>query len=558
VKNRHLLNFIATLIGMFSLIVLSCSEDSSPTGGGGGGGDKTPPGITSVTAIDDRHIEVEFDENVTKETSERPRSYVIVEQTPSPFLGSSAPGDTIGVSSAALGTDGKTVTLTTQVPMSNVPYDCSVSGVEDANGNAIVGSASAGFTGSNTADQTPPVIVFRSPAPNETGVGTGESVVVQFSEGMDYGSVQGAFSWTGPGGDVPFQAQQEGGNNYVFTPLQALMNSTTYNIGISGSAMDWAGNNLVASNWSFTTTATVDTKKPSLVSTSPANGATNVSVATNITLTFSEAMNPFSAMEIIVTPEINDGVVTWTNNGSKLNFDPDVDLTDNTQYTLILPAGGLTDLAGNGLDKSYQIVFSTGSTLLPGSIEGTIGGDPLSATASDPEGAIVVASAAPPDNDGEILGSGLVDNNGDYDINNLPDGWYYPFAILDSNNDGKIDPSTGDAVGAYGVDFTGGGGEFDSVEVVGGNTVKNVDFDLYDPVAILGLAIYTDTAYNGGNYPIYVQAFDTTGFDPLSPQPDFEADASYPDRPDYRFGELDGNLAPGTYYIGAYMDVNFN
>ena len=564
---RRLFNSIPIWIGAISLIAVSCGDDGSPTGGGGGGGggDTTPPGIASVTAVDERHIEVEFDEDVKKETAERRGNYIIVEQTtPSPLNGVSSPGDTIHVSSVALDSDMRTAILTTENPMNSAPYNCTVSGVEDENGNRIVTGVTSGFTGTTAGDTTPPMLVFRQPAPNETGVGIGQSVIVQFSEGMDRNSVNNAFSWTGPGGAVPFEMDEEDDNRYVFVPLIAMNNNTTYNVALSSAAIDWAGNPLAAANWSFTTTASVDNTRPSLDGTTPANGATNVSVATNLQLRFSEPINQYNEIEIFITPEIDNGVLTWTNGGATLNFDPDMDLLDDTQYRLIIPEGAVTDLAGNGLDTSYEIVFTTGSTFFSGSIEGTLTGDPSSASAASPEGAIVIVADRNPFGDSNddglsIAGSAIADGNGDYDVNFLPDGWFFPVALLDSNNDGQINPEDGDAVGAFGADLSQGDGQSDSVQVAGGNTINNVDFNLYDPCAITGVASYAGTMYLGDNYQIFVHAFDTTGFNPASPQPDFDADAYYPDNQDYRFSEFDDNLDRDmTYYVGAYMDVNNN
>jgi hypothetical protein len=45
---------------------------------------------------------------------------------------------------------------------------------------------------------------------------------------------------------------------------------------------------------------------------------------------------------------------------SILNFDPDEDLLPNTTYEVVLPAGGVKDLVGNGIAAEFKSTFTTG------------------------------------------------------------------------------------------------------------------------------------------------------------------------------------------------------
>ena len=129
--------------------------------------------------------------------------------------------------------------------------------------------------------------------------------------------------------------------------------------------------------------------------------------------------------------------------------------------------------------------------------------------------------------------------------------------MLDSNGDGTVDPSSGDAFGLFGVDFPNDF-EADSAQVVTGQMVLGVDFQLFDPVSINGTVNYTGSGTSIA--PYYVGVFVTTGFDINNlPEPDYSNDGDFwPNSPDYAIGELDTGLPPGTYYVGAYLDVNFN
>ena len=60
-------------------------------------------------------------------------------------------------------------------------------------------------------------------------------------------------------------------------------------------------------------------------------------------------------------------------------------------------------------------------------------------------------------------------------------------------------------------------------------------------------------------YPLYVGVFDTTGFDIGNlPVPVAGTQGTWPFQLDYSIDEFDDGLGPGTYYVGAFIDVNFN
>jgi len=531
-----------------------CSDSSSPSDGGKG--DTTPPTISSVTAVDQNHIDIGFSETVTKQSAEYTDNYSIVEAVVR-AAPEAAPGDPLPVASAVLDGDGKTVHLAA-MPMQNVQYDLTVWNVRDASGNVIKEGTSQTFDGTTSSDVTAPTIVFRSPTSGQTGVGVGTAVVVQFSEPMDYSSVLAAFGWTGGGGPVPYHLETEDWTNtYRFLPDSPLSNSTSYTVSVNTSAQDWSSNHLAStSTWNFTTTSQVDHTPPTLSSSTPTNGATNVNVATNLSLTFSEPVDRYSLQEIFLFPDVGGGTESWSNGDRTVTFDPDTDLMHNTQYQLLIIPGGVRDLAGNGNTSVIEVVWSTGASLETGGISGTISG-PNSADATGPGGALVIAADADPFGNGDsfgIIGSDVVAGNGSYAIQHLPDGTYYPVSVLDSNHDGTLDPGSGDAVGAYGVDFQT---TFDPQPVVvTGSVVTGIDFPLFDPSAIVGHVSYIGSAYPEG-YPFLVGAFDTTGFDINNlGDPAFGTQGYLPGNGEYRISAWDEGLADGTYYIGAFLDIN--
>jgi methionine-rich copper-binding protein CopC len=537
------------------LALIACSDDD----GTGGTPDTTSPAVTSVTPIDQYHIDVAFNEHLGRESAEDESNYVIIEQTvvltpASPQDWSESPGDSLQVLAASLNSDQMTVSLTTQ-GMAAAPYNMSVTGVADASGNAITSTAATAFTGSIDPDVTAPEIVYRSPAPNATGTSVGQPVVVQFSEPVNYSSFVNSLAWVSDASQAVLnQVTTDDAVSFTVSQMDPLEYATLYHVSLSA-VEDIAGNTMLVSNWSYRTTSVVDATPPTLVSSVPANHATNVDVNTNRTLTFSEAINQ-DAILIQLIPDPGNGEVTWSNNGKTLTFDPDQPLLDDQQYNLTIFPGGVIDLAGNGIVLPVTIVFTTGNALATGSFAGTLAGDPGSNYANDPTGALVVAPDGFPFENDEfnILGTGIVAGNNTYNIGNLPDGVYYPIAVMNTNGDGEFDPSYGDAIGAFGANLSLGDFEPDSVTITGGAHVANVNFPLFDPSAITGTVTY-DGNYSGGSYQIGVGVFEVVGFDPTSP-PAYGTFASWPGYTTWGFNTLDDGLADGTYYLGAFLDLN--
>lgn len=580
-KSRWALFVIANmLIVSLALLGAGCSESTTPENGNGGGGDTTPPELSSVTPTDHNHIEVTFTEEVDAVTAQYRNNYaihrfgIIIRSESDPYKSSLDYRDTLYVESSVLQPDGESVILSVYPTMMiGGDYHLIADNIEDLAGNAMTAPDTLDFIGVGTPDLTPPEIINRSPYPGETGVGIGQSVTVTFSEPMDWGSVLAAFSWKAPGDvDVSFDMHDIEPHIFSFSPEYALDYNTTYTVAFAAStAQDYASNYLDAVSWSYTTTNVTDTTPPTVVSTSPADGATDVPITAVLQIEFSEAIDPNSLDEggILMTPETGDGILTWTDGGSTLNFDPDDPLLDDTAYSLIIVEGAVRDLAGNPLSGNYSVTFTTGSSLPTGGYSGTVSGDPHSTAASNPEGALSLAFMVNMVQGGEgegpppIGGFDEVASDGSYNIENLEDGTYWPGAMMDTDGNGEINPDYGDAIGLYGVDFTSleGEPEPDSLIISGGGTHSDIDFGLYDPIAIWGQVEYGGTTYSGTlyEYNYYVGLFDTLTYDPENLDPEYgtEGQSIVYDN-EFRVHEFNDGLVEGSYYIGAYLDVNHN
>jgi hypothetical protein len=105
---------------------------------------------------------------------------------------------------------------------------------------------------------------------------------------------------------------------------------------------------------------------PLVISTSPANGATNVLVAATISATFSSAMAPatINATTFTVTGPGTTAIAgTVTYAGGTATFTPTTDLPANTLFTAMITTGA-TDITGGPLASNYPWNFMTGTAPL--------------------------------------------------------------------------------------------------------------------------------------------------------------------------------------------------
>lgn len=544
------------LAAVAAFILAGCSSNDNPTGNNPPP-DTKPPAVASVTPVDAGHIDVTFNEDVQRETAERLTNYNIIEVPPRAAADAwnASPGDTLRVGGASRRGDYRTVTLSTDQPMADVSYQLSVTGVSDVSGNKMIGPDQTLFTGTTAADVTPPVLVYRSPGAGAVGVGLQQPVVIRFSE-VAIG-IESGFSWTVVGGGPVPWVYAVDGTEYTLVPVTPLETGAQYTLSLAG-VRDHSGNTMPTVTWSFSTIKTADTTPPTVVSSTPAGGATNVSTGSNISLTFSEPVNHIELYPQLL-PDPGDGVVIWSNGGKTVTLDPDQPLASNQQYSLLVPPGAIRDLSGNRNVDLVSIAFSTGSALASGGFSGTLTGDPNSPPAADPTGALIAAAYPSPLDTDEfaVLGGATAGANDTYNVQHLGDGEYYAIAVLNTNGDNDVDPGAGDAFGVYGADLAHGDMTADSIIVTGGNPVTGIDFPLIDPSAITGRVSYTGAHSSDDRY-IYVGVFDTAGFDPETSTPLYVTFGVWPYVPDFRFNSIDNDLADGTYYVAAFIDFNGN
>ena len=100
-----------------------------------------------------------------------------------------------------------------------------------------------------------------------------------------------------------------------------------------------------------------DTTAPTVVATTPTANATNVSVSTGISATFSEAINPSTVTATSFT--LSSGVAGAVSYVNKVaTFTPSTILQAGTQFTATLSTA-IKDQAGNALASNYSWSFTT-------------------------------------------------------------------------------------------------------------------------------------------------------------------------------------------------------
>jgi hypothetical protein len=248
-------------------------------------------------------------------------------------------------------------------------------GATNLAGTALASNYTWSFTTAATGTSAAPTVILTIPLNGATAVPLNQTVSATFSEAMNPTTINSTtFTLTGPGttavdGLVSYAAI---GNTLTFTPSVNLAPNTLFTATITTGAQDLAGNALAADYvWTFTTGATVLTTAPEIVSTIPANAATNVPLNQRVNATFTEAMNPLSITT--ATFQLTGpggtalaGTVSYDALDFIATFTPAAPLLINSSYTATLTTG-VTDLEGNPLGNSgapNPWTFTTGTAVV--------------------------------------------------------------------------------------------------------------------------------------------------------------------------------------------------
>ncbi|MFZ5950679.1 MAG: Ig-like domain-containing protein [Candidatus Rifleibacteriota bacterium] len=225
--------------------------------------------------------------------------------------------------------------------------------LQDIHGSSLASDQIVSFT---TAPFTAPEIIQTQPAAGSFEVPLDQSIVITFNHEMDTSSTQNAYSIS-PSAGIPSFSWSSDRKNMTVTYSSNFSDATSYQVKIASSARD-INQTAMANNYllPFQTIA-----RPELLISklSPADGATQIVVQTQVKMVFSKTMNLQSiknafSMKAGTTPISGD----FTQSSQTVVFTPSSALLYDQNYSLNLNSSAY-DLSGNYIKAPVNWSFKT-------------------------------------------------------------------------------------------------------------------------------------------------------------------------------------------------------
>jgi hypothetical protein len=152
--------------------------------------------------------------------------------------------------------------------------------------------------------------------------------------------------------------------SYIIDPDPNLPSGYTCEITVVGSQVVDSNNTPLSEDYTFSYTRSGNAA-PVVIATRPADGATRVSVSTNIELTFSEdvtidtSRSRWLDIDCETVTDIRGDDVTVTGNGATRTINPDADLPLDEVCTVVIRRGDVQDSEGARLlNSNYEFSFT--------------------------------------------------------------------------------------------------------------------------------------------------------------------------------------------------------
>jgi len=200
-----------------------------------------------------------------------------------------------------------------------------------------------------------PFVVNTIPMNGSTNISLNTDILISFSEAMLKNQTENAISSVPSiSGPVTWDPMEK---RMIWAPSNPLQKNMNYTITISTDAKSKRNFNLQKPfSFSFTTSSFPDTYPPHIISTTPANGSIDISIATKIAIQWNESMNRISAESAFSsTPKVS---CEWSWSNFVQICKSVVLLQSSTKYTVTISTAA-KDLAGNALPTPYLFYFTT-------------------------------------------------------------------------------------------------------------------------------------------------------------------------------------------------------
>ena len=254
---------------------------------------------------------------------------------------------------------------------------------DDTLGNSYAGISSTTALSFTSQDTGNPYLTSTVPAHQATAIAVDANIVLNFSESVDAesgnivikkhsdDSIVETIDVTGG------QVSGSGTNQITINPSADFDELTKYYIEIAATAFDDSGGNSFvgidnsSNKLRFTTE---DATNPTLSTSSPTDGATNVNTLSSLVLTFDEDIDAETGGEIylyksddtlVKTYSVTDTDYVNRSSSSTYTVDISAELDASTSYYIKINASAFDDTAGNsyaGIADTTTLNFTTAST----------------------------------------------------------------------------------------------------------------------------------------------------------------------------------------------------
>jgi hypothetical protein len=240
-------------------------------------------------------------------------------------------------------------------------------------------------------DTQAPSVVEVIPADGAANVARSASIIVVFDEPIAAASLSADSNSDGCKDNLELTdsssvcvpttlTQRAGGTRVLLVPTSPLTAGGGYTLAVKAAVADLAGNPLIAASLtSFTVTSAPDTTPPTVVGVYPGRGYTDAPLGADITVTFSEPVQPSTvttaSLQLLKSgaPNPVDGAVSVSADSLTATFAPEGLLAAGFTYTIIVHGSGanvVTDMSGMALDGNsdnlpggdFQSEFGTTTT----------------------------------------------------------------------------------------------------------------------------------------------------------------------------------------------------